>query len=342
MSGLDNLPKAKWVAVGEQPVLKSDLVDIETGILQAWELRDPPRLVWVDATRVEVKATADCPAHVMMVGFPNVLNPGSFVKASLTDGKYRQNAADVYMDFDTASTFWGNEKVSQWYIVFGIAGDLDADFTLKAMPIMRVSSQAVKTITLRNNLNSADIGYGFTTDEFIDSKIYMLSGASKGLVRTITANNNDNGTGGTITYTGDALAVSQGDWFVILPLTNFRWIGSFFNNSAGDIVKFHKFASQVNFEATVSLTVGSGDTEDVKSACPLAVKLRVLGAVSAGGNTSIAAAGSAGAGYLTLYNVGAISGPLEAPLVLPCKYYSASDGGSFNTVGYDYPPGCGY
>ena len=69
------------------------------------------------------------------------------------------------MDFDTSSHFWGNEKSNQWYVIYATAADVDTTFALKAMPLMRYSSQGSQVITLRNNANGADIGYGFTTDE---------------------------------------------------------------------------------------------------------------------------------------------------------------------------------
>jgi len=33
------------------------------------------------------------------------------------------------------------------------------------------------------------------------------------------------GPGGTITYGGAALTLAQGDWAVVLPVTNFRYLG---------------------------------------------------------------------------------------------------------------------
>ena len=145
------------------------------------------------------------------------MHPTLLVHGGLTDGKYRENSADASMDFDTSSHFWGNEKSNQWYVIFATAADVDTTFALKAMPLMRFSSQGSQVITLRNNANGADIGYGFTTDELQNGKILILSGASKGLIRTITANNNNNTTGGTMTYSGTALTMTQGDYFVVLP-----------------------------------------------------------------------------------------------------------------------------
>src|SRR5574343_171017 len=227
MSGLDILPKAKWSATGKQPILKTDFVDLETAILQIAGKGSPvPTLAYNDTTSVRVSASADIPVGVSMSGFPNVLHPGLFVDGGLTDGQYRENDSDTVMDFDTSTTFWGNEKVSQWYAAYAVAGDSDTDWTLKAMPWLKVSSQASQTITLRNNLDTANIGYGWGTDSLVGYMAYFISGASKGLLREVSANNHDNTTGGTITYTGTALTVAQGDWFILLPSdTNFRWLG---------------------------------------------------------------------------------------------------------------------
>jgi hypothetical protein len=110
------------------------------------------------------------------------------------------------------------------------------------MPVMRVSSQATQIISLRNSGNTGDIGYGFTADELAAGKILVLSGASRGLVRLITANNNDNDAAGTITYGGSALTLAQGDWFMVLPNTNFRYLGMVLNGSDGNLVPFYQEA----------------------------------------------------------------------------------------------------
>jgi hypothetical protein len=110
-------------------------------------------------------------------------------------------------------------------------------FSLKAMPVIRVASQASQVITLRNNPNGANIGYGFTANEFAGSSLLVLSGASRGLIRTITANNDDNTTAGTITYGGAILSLTQGDWGIVLqpPL---RYLGMVFNDANGNLVPF--------------------------------------------------------------------------------------------------------
>jgi hypothetical protein len=115
------------------------------------------------------------------------------------------------------------------------------------------------------------IGYGFTTDEFAGGLIYFISGASKGLIRTITANNNDSTTGGTVTYSGAALSVSAGDWFIILPPTNFRWLGDILNKSTGDICPFVvKSNGAVLKEASSAVTITTAGTESTLFCPPMA------------------------------------------------------------------------
>lgn len=238
MSYLANLPKSKWTDPDEQPGLKEDMVDIEYGIVESFGMKGVPEPTWVDITQLTMKATADSPARVMMSGFPDVFHPSQLLPFS-SDGKYRENVADVSMDFDVAVDFLGVEKGSQYYAVLAIAGDSDSDFTLFAVPYLRVLSQATKTISLGTNLNAASaIGYykseNWDTDSLIGYKLYFLSGSSKGLAVTVSANNNSS-TDGTITYSESALTITQGDWFVILPNTNFCYLKDIFNNASSDI-----------------------------------------------------------------------------------------------------------
>ena len=67
--------------------------------------------------------------------------------------------APVTLNLATTS---GAEKSGQWYAVYALAGATDTIFSLKAMPVIRVASQDSQVITLRNNANGANIGYGFT------------------------------------------------------------------------------------------------------------------------------------------------------------------------------------
>lgn len=238
MRALVNLPKAKWWAAGKQPGNKPDMQHIEVGLLEVFEMLAAPGLVWVDNTEVKVPATADSPAGVVMSGFPNVLHPGQMLPdgAGLSDGKYRENAAGASLDFDLAAALWGTEKASQWYAVLAIAGAADTTFTLKAMPFLTVKSQTGQVISLGTFLApGTGIGYGFSTDQFAGgSKIYILSGVSKGQLRPVLHNNNDNGAGGTLEYSGAALTLAQGDRFIILPATNFRRLGDLWNNSSSN------------------------------------------------------------------------------------------------------------
>lgn len=193
--------------------------------------------------------------------------------APLTDGYYRINNADTSMSFATASTFWGSEKASQWYAVLAVATNAGTGFTLKAMPWMRWSSEAGQVITLRNNLNAADIGYGLTTDELVGGQILIVSGASKGLMRPIIHNNNNNTTGGTIEYSGTALVgMVQGDWFVVLPPgTNFRWIGDIFNTSGSSIQRFIQKGNRICWYDAPTLSLPHAATaENIPAFPPLA------------------------------------------------------------------------
>jgi hypothetical protein len=255
---LSNIPQSKWGSgTGRQVILKNDFAYIEEAVLELVELLRLPDLAWVDNTAVKVTATSDCKARVMLAGFPSPVHPTLLVDGGLSDGKYRENSTDVSMDFDTSSHFWGTEKSNQWYVVYATAGSADTTFALKAMPLMRYSSQASQVITLRNNGNSADIGYGFTTDELKDGKILILTGTSRGLIRTISANNNDNTTGGTITYSGSALTMTAGDWFVVLPNTNFRYLGMVLNNNSGNIQQFHQKGRSFRWMAPITLVTGA-------------------------------------------------------------------------------------
>ncbi|MFP3866867.1 MAG: hypothetical protein ACLFUU_01725 [Desulfobacteraceae bacterium] len=255
---LADIPQSKWgPGTGRQVILKSDFDKIEDAVVESFDLTYCPDLEWVNATQVRIPATADCQARVMMSGFPCPLHRGLFVDGNLSDGKYRVNSSDTVMDFDTAAQFWGSEKANQWYCVYGIAGNNDTNFSLKAMPVMRFGSQAAQVITLRHNDNSSDIGYGFTTNELQNAKLLVLSGTSRGLIRTITANNNDNGTGGTITYSGSALTMSQGDWFIVLPATNFRGLGMILNDASSNIVPFWKAGNRVNWNQPIDICAGA-------------------------------------------------------------------------------------
>jgi hypothetical protein len=230
-------PNPKWQpGTGKQVILKEDFVALENAILTQSGVRLNPPLVWVDATTLRLEATADSPAAMQFTGFPNILNPVTQVDGDLCDGKTRTITSNVSMII-TSGGIWGTEKSGQIYVVYSLAADGDSVFTLKSMPFMRVKSQAGQIISLGTIVTPATgIGYGFTTDEMIGGMVYFLSGASRGLMRAITANNNDATTGGTVTYGGAALTVAAGDVFIILPPTlNFRMVGAFYNDLAGDI-----------------------------------------------------------------------------------------------------------
>jgi hypothetical protein len=238
---LIHLPQTKWASgTGRQVILKSDFEKIEQAVLEGLQLALAPPLEYVDQVSLRVNATGDCQARVLLCGFPSPVHPGQWVSGGLADGRYRENSTSQVLNFGTSGSLWGTEKASQWYAIYALAGSGDTSFTLKALPLMRVSSQATQIITLRNNGDTADIGYGFSADELAAGKILVLSGESRGLVRLITANNSDNGTAGTITYGGNALTLASGDWFVVLPHTNFRYLGMVFNGSDSNLVPFYQ------------------------------------------------------------------------------------------------------
>jgi hypothetical protein len=255
---LIDLPQTKWGSgTGRQVILKGDFAKIEQALMEACEFTRGPRLEYVDSATLRVNATADCKARVIMCGFPSPLAPGHWVDGDLSDGRYRENAAPVSLNLATAPELWGTEKSNQWYAVYALAGVNDAIFSLKAMPVFRVASQDSQVITLRNSANGANIGYGFTANELAAARLLILSGASRGLVRTITANNDDNGTGGTLTYGGAGLSLAQGDWGVVLPAANFRHLGMVFNNADGNLAPFYQEAGHTTYRSPRVLCTGS-------------------------------------------------------------------------------------
>jgi hypothetical protein len=274
---LSDLPNSKWGESSDQVIALTDFSKIEGAILESFELLETPKLSWVDTATVRVEATADSLARLMICGFPNILHPKTIITGGLTDGKYRFNNANVSMNFAVSSTFWGTEKSSQWYLIYALADDEDTDFTLKAMPYMRVQSQAGQVISLGTLVTpAAGIGYGFTTDELVGAKIYMLTGTSTGLLRAITANNNNDTDGGTITYGGAALTLAQGDWFAVLPNTNFRLIGEILNNASGDIAQFIDLGPIIQWVGAQALGVTATPVEDIRICSPLAREARVV------------------------------------------------------------------
>ncbi len=255
---LIDLPQTKWGSgTGRQVILKGDFAKIEQAVTEAFEFTRGPGLEYVDSATLRVNATADCKARVMLCGFPSPLARGHWVDGGLSDGRYRENAAPVTLNLATAGHLWGAEKSNQWYAVYALAGPNDTIFSLKAMPAIRVASQNSQVITLRNNANGANIGYGFTLNELAGAGLLILSGASRGLLRAITANNGDNGTGGTITYGGAALTLAQGDWGMVLPATNFRYLGMGFNDASGNLAPFYQEGGRTTYRSPRQLCSGA-------------------------------------------------------------------------------------
>jgi hypothetical protein len=238
---LIDLPQAKWNSgTGRQVILKGDFDKIEQAVVESFALNQSPALEYLGPSHIQVNATLDCKARVMLTGFPSPLHRGVLVDGGLSDGRYRENATSALLDVAVAGSLWGTEKASQWYGVLAVAGAGDTTFMLKGMPALRVSAQASQSITLRNNANTANIGYGFNADELVDSRILVLTGASRGAMRAITANNSDNATAGTISYEGSALSLGQGDWFTVLPKTNFRFLGMVLNDASSNLAPFYQ------------------------------------------------------------------------------------------------------
>jgi hypothetical protein len=290
---LIDLPQTKWGSgTGRQVILKGDFAKIEQAVLEACGLTRGPGLEYVDNATLRVQATADCKARLVMCGFPSPLARGHWVDGGLSDGRYRENAAPVSLNLATAANLWGTEKPAQWYAVYALAGANDAIFSLKAMPVMRVASQDSQVITLRNNANGANIGYGFTANELAGAGLLVLSGASRGLIRAITANNDDDGTGGTITYDGAALTLAQGDWAVVLPATNFRYLGMVLNDASGNLVPFYQDAGHTVYRSPRQLCAGALSGYTLMDlglvAPPTARRLEGYGAAAAGYDLKLA------------------------------------------------------
>ncbi len=256
--GLIHLPQAKWAGgTGRQVILKSDFDKIEQAVLESFALGHSPSLEYVGPSQVRVNATSDCKARVMLNGFPSPLHRGLLVDGGLSDERYRENATPAALDLTNPACLWGTEKAGQWYAVLAVAGSGDTTFALKGLPVMRVSSQAAQTISLRNNADTGNIGYGFAADELAGGRLLVLTGASRGLMRPIVANNSDNGTAGTLTYSGAPLPLAQGDWFVALPPVNFRYLGMILNDAGGDLAPFFQEGEAMMFRAPRDLTQGA-------------------------------------------------------------------------------------
>jgi hypothetical protein len=282
-----SVPNAKWQpGTGKQVILKSDFVDIENAILVQGTVRMQPPLVWVDVNTVRIEATPDCVAAMQFTGMPNILNPAVQIDGGLSDGKVRSVSVNTSMILP--SSLYGTtqtERPSQWYAVFATAASGDTDYTLKAIPFMRVKSQASQVISCSELVTIANArDYGFTADDskIVGGKVYFLSGTAgspKGLMRTII-HNNVAASATTIEYSGAGVSLTAGDWFICLPSTGtkFRLVGSIFNNSGSDIDAFFQNGFQVSWKAPRTIAAPSATpTEDITCAPPTAEALGVMG-----------------------------------------------------------------
>jgi hypothetical protein len=322
----------KWSDVGDQVILKEDFLNLWNAIAAQPTARMQPVLVRVDNDNVKVEATPDCPVSMALTGMPNILNSATQVSGGLSDGVIRSITAQVTLDLD--SDLWGARKISQWYAIFAIAGDTDTDFTLKAMPVMRVLSQTGQAIKTAKNLDkTTGLDYGFTEDELIGSVVYFVSGVSRGLMRVIDGNDLD--TYSRISYSGAALSLTQGDWFVILPDTNFRLVGTIYNTSADAILKFVRQGNRVVLLESVITAGGTGVIEVVNGICPFA-STALLYPLTASSDLGYWDS-SAGAGRMEVMTVRIYT---EVPILFGKYYMSITDGAQ--VLGYKYDPGCGW
>lgn len=324
------------VDFGRQVILKEDLRAIEEAITGQPTARMQPFLTYHDAHTVKLVATADCPIMTRLDGMPNILNPVTQVSGGLSDGKTRTITTNVSCDLAAGGLYGGQtEKATQWYAIFAVADDVDTDFTLTALPIMRVKSQTGQAIKMGTLLvPGTGINYAFTDDILIGGALYMLSGASKGLIRTISANDVDTDT--RITYTGTALSVSAGDWCIVLPPTNFRFVGTINNNASSNIVAFLRDAQTVWYLAEVRnlyASHGNGVIEVPEAICPFANE--------AYHQTSDQDGAWAHPDFYS-FPVAYVSGSgFWAPAVL-CRIYMTGRTTDTYVLAYRYPANCGF
>jgi hypothetical protein len=281
---------------------------------------------------------------------PNILNHNCQVDGGLSDAGIRSIAANVSCIFGAGGLYGTTqtEKISQWYLIYAVAADDDTDFELKAMPIMRVKSQtgqAIKTGTLTTPATGID--YGFTDDDLLAGKLYFLTGDSKGLMRAISANDVDTDT--RITYTGAALTVAAGDWFVVLPPTNFRLVGTIFNDSSGNIVQFRRLGNIVQWVVGTAPALNrayDAVVEDIRMACPLAVAAQAniqsnSDSYARIGHPSLVMSSSGYDDRFSIHHSDLEERYATQDFTLEfCRYYIYAT--NCYGVSYSYPPGCGY
>ncbi|HZE21238.1 MAG TPA: hypothetical protein VE082_04215, partial [Desulfobaccales bacterium] len=65
------------------------------------------------------------------------------------------------------------------------------------------------------------------------------------------------GTAGTLTYDGAALTLAQGDWAVVLPAANFRYLGMVLNDASGNLASFYQEADRTVYRSPRQLSAGA-------------------------------------------------------------------------------------
>lgn len=88
----------------------------------------------------------------------------------------------------------------------------------------------------------------------IEAKPVWFSGSG----RHRPAGHSDNGTAGTITYSGTVLTMTQGDYFVFLPTSiNFRYLGMVLNNNSSNIQQFIQKGRACRWASNITLATGA-------------------------------------------------------------------------------------
>jgi hypothetical protein len=142
--------------------------------------------------------------------------------------------------------------------------------------------------------------------------------------------------------------VAQDDWFIVLPPTNFRMVGTFFNNSSGHIHGFVRRGSYVQWTVIQPFDSAAPpfDHEDIRICCPLATEVVANIGLAEGdipGDATIGYYGCTEDYLLSRIWIQSNSAPNVRTTQFSLSFcaYRASAYNS-HSIGYYYPPGCGY